>query len=713
MRRQRFPAKSRRIAPASPSVEPLESRVALDMKYVGGAVMPAVHVQNIYLGADWADASNQVLAAEKNRFEQFSQFIVKSSYMTMLSGSGYGVGPGTSEPGVVLPLALDKTKVLDDAAIRFILLGQISAQGSKVNGSPDANTLYMIYLEPGVVTKIWSYDSVSALYGWHAAFAGKTRAGDPVDIRYAVMPHTGGPNLSAASWPVNTDTDMMTLTASHELAEAATDPDGNYKKIGWYRPDNGDEIGDVEVRRAITLGGFCVQDMVDQQLNRICPAGWKKYVYSPPIARPKNQPTPRLVTTPGVIAGVSPAAALPQAPAGGDVAARLGFGRLAITGAAAGSRFLRIGQDAADPTLLDVEPLAGSTVNGSAAVWKVPFASIPQGITVTLNSGSGANTATTLWVDTGTATVAGNVSVTVNGDGNSAVTASGAIRGRFAVTTGAGDDAVELSSLRVGAATVVDTGAGADAVSLRGCALATASIVERGVDNRLVIDQTRSAGLTIDQRGAASNLKIGGLEAAGDVSVRQAAGRQLVGVEHSTVGGTLTVRAGSTPDASSLMFADDTVGSLVVRGGNGGYAIQANALDVRGDVTIALGNGNSDVGIFGTVRVGGATSITVGAGNSAVGIVGFPGEMATPKASVFGRIGIVMGKGDTAVAINNLSATALSVRTASPSAFVGIGGPITVPVLKGDLYGFSGTTFAGGLTKITGEVSVARTAARW
>src|SRR5262249_48408537 len=51
--------------------------------------------------------------------------------------------------------------------------------------------------------------------------------------------------------------------ASHEIAEAATDPNVNYRALGWYDDYKGGEIGDINRYEAL-LNGYVVQSVINK-----------------------------------------------------------------------------------------------------------------------------------------------------------------------------------------------------------------------------------------------------------------------------------------------------------------------------------------------------------------------------------------------------------------------------------------------------------------
>ena len=255
------------LAPSlAAQVEQLESRQLLTVTYNGGALLTAVSAQAVYLGSDWQNTST--LQTQEGQLEQFVSTIVQSPYMDMLTNAGYNVGRGTSTPGAIDNLTLSKTNGITDSQIRSDIQAMITAGQAQ---APTANNLYIVYVEPGVVINTSFGSSSTAFLGYHGAFAGQTAGGVAADIHYAVIAYPGAPNFSSASQGFASDLDDLTAVSSHELAEAVTDPNVNYKTIGWYDFQLNGEIGDLAVGHYATVGGFLVQDVVNQQDQIISP----------------------------------------------------------------------------------------------------------------------------------------------------------------------------------------------------------------------------------------------------------------------------------------------------------------------------------------------------------------------------------------------------------------------------------------------------------
>ncbi|MBV8201419.1 MAG: hypothetical protein JOZ15_12420, partial [Acidobacteria bacterium] len=109
-----------------------------------------------------------------------------------------------------------------------------------------ANTLYFIYLPPGVVAA--DQQGVQScvtdgICGYHGHIDGA--------IFYAVVPYI---SCGGCVFPGDF-LDTLTVITSHELCEAITDPALNT----WFDPQSGGEIGDICNRSTTRLGGFLVQ----------------------------------------------------------------------------------------------------------------------------------------------------------------------------------------------------------------------------------------------------------------------------------------------------------------------------------------------------------------------------------------------------------------------------------------------------------------------
>src|SRR3954447_4469791 len=122
--------------------ERLEAREVFNATYHGGALIPHVEAQAVFLGSQWT--SNTTLQAESTAIDNFLGYAVQSPYMDMLTDAGYNVGQGTYSTGARINTTL--TTVTTDATIRSLLQSAISL---KLVQQPDPNRLYIVYMPSG------------------------------------------------------------------------------------------------------------------------------------------------------------------------------------------------------------------------------------------------------------------------------------------------------------------------------------------------------------------------------------------------------------------------------------------------------------------------------------------------------------------------------------------------------------------------------------
>ena len=241
-------------------VEALEDRSVPTVFYYGGNLLPHVEAQAVFLGNEWASSP---YAAQTATLNSFLGDLTGGAYMDALTRAGYGVGRGTATAGAVDSLAITLGSTITDASIRSRLQADITAGLLQV---PDANRLYVVYVEPNVAVNLGAGQGTTqqGILGYHGAFAGADAAGNAATIRYAVVAYPGG--LAHNSSLGTAAIDQLTAVASHELAEAVTDPDVNYSRLGWYDPWRG-EIGDITENNPaayVRLDGYLVQEVADR-----------------------------------------------------------------------------------------------------------------------------------------------------------------------------------------------------------------------------------------------------------------------------------------------------------------------------------------------------------------------------------------------------------------------------------------------------------------
>jgi len=224
------------VAPAPGIAAP----AATQLTYRGGPVLTAVEVFTVFWGAGWSAAAQQSMLTALNAF---FGFIVASPYVDQLSeydppGSHIGRGRFVGSASLTVP-ALGTN--VTDTAIRQMLEQQLAGKTSFPPAGP--NTVYFVFLPPGVTVAAGGDRSCQAFCGYHDRSSG--------GLYYAAVPY---PNCAGCTGGF-TVLDALTSVCSHELAEAITDP---VPGQGWYDDANG-EIGDICAWQNKKLGAYEVQ----------------------------------------------------------------------------------------------------------------------------------------------------------------------------------------------------------------------------------------------------------------------------------------------------------------------------------------------------------------------------------------------------------------------------------------------------------------------
>jgi hypothetical protein len=253
---------SRRPASARLQVEALEDRQVPTVSFFGGNVLPQVQAQALYLGNEFSSAPANTGTAT---LDGFLKDITGGPYMQALTRAGYNVGPGSAVAGAVDPTSLAVGSTISDAFIQARLQADVN---SGLLRAPNANSLYVVYVEPDVAVNLGAGQGTTqqGILGYHTAFLGANGA----PIRYAVVVSPGGAAGNSVLPEAATALDQLTAVTSHELAEAVTDPDINSNvnngRLGWVDPQRG-EIGDVEENNPnafVRLDGHLVQEVADR-----------------------------------------------------------------------------------------------------------------------------------------------------------------------------------------------------------------------------------------------------------------------------------------------------------------------------------------------------------------------------------------------------------------------------------------------------------------
>lgn len=209
------------------------------LTYRNGPLFSSVEVFTMFWGAAWQGVQNP-LATQIN---QFFDFILTSPLITQLAEynvPGFSIGPG-KRTGTITLTSPAPGRSVSDTAIQHFLQQEIST--NHLVPHPTPNTLYFIYVPPGVRVVQGGSASCQAFCGYHNDISGQ--------VFYAVMPYPGCNGCLGGLSVL----DALTSTSSHELCEAITDA---IPGRGWYDDANG-EIGDICAWRTKKVGNYTVQ----------------------------------------------------------------------------------------------------------------------------------------------------------------------------------------------------------------------------------------------------------------------------------------------------------------------------------------------------------------------------------------------------------------------------------------------------------------------
>ena len=189
-----------------------------------------------------------------NQINQFFQFIMTSSYIDQLSEysvGGLNIGHGAFAGSKTILILPPPGGSISDSAIQNIINTQtldVVASADERQPPPPPpinNNLYFFFVPPGTSVTSPAGASCAAFCGYH----NNTAAGK----FYAVIPYPNCSGCASNMQPI----DAITMFASHELAEAITDP---VPGSGWYNNASG-EIGDFCNQQPKALGRFTVQKL--------------------------------------------------------------------------------------------------------------------------------------------------------------------------------------------------------------------------------------------------------------------------------------------------------------------------------------------------------------------------------------------------------------------------------------------------------------------
>lgn len=209
------------------------------LTYRGGALIASVKVFQFFWGDAWQSSAQSALVQQLNNFFEFAVTSPLIDQLAEYDAPGFAVTHG-SRTGAIAPTTPPPPQVAD-TDIQALIQQAIASDPAVPKPSPDS--LYFVFLQPGTTVSLEGGSSCANFCGYHSDIDGK--------IFYAVMPY---PDCGGCTDGVSVF-DALTVTSSHELCEAITDP---IPGQGWYDDQNG-EIGDICAWQTRRLGSYTVQ----------------------------------------------------------------------------------------------------------------------------------------------------------------------------------------------------------------------------------------------------------------------------------------------------------------------------------------------------------------------------------------------------------------------------------------------------------------------
>ena len=220
-------------------LEAAAPKAAPQLTYRGGALLASVQAFVFFWGDAW---EREPLASLVHQLNGFFDYVVGSPLIDQLgeySVPAFTIAHG-ARTGSIAPTTAPPANIAD-ADVQKLIQQEIAADPAVPQPTP--NSLYFVYLPPGVTVSMDGSASCSGFCGYHDAIGGA--------VFYAVMPY---PDCAGCTGGIDVF-DALTSTSSHELCEAITDP---IPGQGWYDSNNG-EIGDICAWQTKKLGAYTVQ----------------------------------------------------------------------------------------------------------------------------------------------------------------------------------------------------------------------------------------------------------------------------------------------------------------------------------------------------------------------------------------------------------------------------------------------------------------------
>ena len=199
------------------------------LTFHGGKVLRSPDVVPVYVGAYWQTTQGK---QDRVRNDAAMAALVKDPGQTAI-WKEYRGGPGTTSPSKVLAAVSHREFSKED--VEALVEAQIRAGNLDAS---DPERVFTLVLPPGATLHDGEASSTAGLGGFHGNVT--ARDGHPVYYAVVVYSERSGDTVNGIDF-TGTPIDNVTITESHEVTEAVTDPDvglaiqsGDPRYLGWY-----------------------------------------------------------------------------------------------------------------------------------------------------------------------------------------------------------------------------------------------------------------------------------------------------------------------------------------------------------------------------------------------------------------------------------------------------------------------------------------------
>ena len=180
-------------------------------------------------------------------YESFGDGIGGSDYWKTIV-SEYGVGPAISGETNHVRMTEKMADSVADTDLDTWVADHATNLATSKWPAPTDQTIYVIYLPTTTSLSLNGSDAcTSGIGGYHTS----TTVGGK-EVAYAILPQCDGGGGGGASL-----LDMTTVSSSHEIGEAATDPHPQTSRPGYYGVDNAHIAWEFFMRNNVENGDLC------------------------------------------------------------------------------------------------------------------------------------------------------------------------------------------------------------------------------------------------------------------------------------------------------------------------------------------------------------------------------------------------------------------------------------------------------------------------